>query len=545
MKKRYFILFIVIFSLINIVTAFDINQSTLTNSINTIYINETITLDQINVNDTDINLYNITGNATIYNINSTIQSFNYFGQSALVYDSNLLLQCISNCSNILDINISANDKIYISENYSFNFTNFLNNGNVNFSSLDSNYFDNGTYNITFEKIGFLSPFSFQENITLFPGSINESYNISQTSLIINIYDRETGLLLNNTNVTLQLIDVFTNITNNGTFVYNDLTLVSGQYTLQTSSSGYQTEQTEFDFTNQENLTIDVYLLNLTSPNFGNVFVNVVDDIRFALQPNSNVALLEYFGPTLGYVQISSCITNSNGECVFAIELNTKSYIITASKDFQGQTFSAELNSEIFFVDNEVREVILPISGQVDVPLLNKLVIDINETFVNNVSTINFDFYTTDNTVATVCIEYYRLNLTQKISINKTCYTGSSVSTTNLGFLLNRSNSYIADVYLDDNGNQILETFNYPSDESLQEILKDNNYLAPFILIFLILILVLALYLKSIDIFYYLVTFLSVLLEQLFPSAIYLSSTVIIIIISIAMIYTARKQTNEI
>ena len=175
-----------------------------------------------------------------------------------------------------------------------------------------------------------------------------------------------------------------------------------------------------------------------------------------------------------------------------------------------------------------------------------MVININETFENNISIINFDFYTTDNTVATVCIEYFRLDLTTLVSLNLTCFSGAAVETDNAGFTLNRTNVYQADVYLlEGSAKTTLESFTYPSNTSLQEILKDNEYLAPFILVILILLLVLALWMKTIDLFYYLATFVSILFEFMFPSAIYLSSTVIIFVISMAMIYTARKNTNEI
>jgi hypothetical protein len=416
-------------------------------------------------------------------------------------------------------------------------------GRIQFDFQDNQSVIEGTYTFTFPAtVGFITPISFNVVVSETNPNIDELFYIATTSIRVNIFDRATFEYLEKP-VDIIFLEMFNVSTSNGTYVYDNITLSPREYTVQTISEGYDTEQLEFLYTGQENLTLNFYMLNLTDPNAGTLFVSIIDDFYRVIQ-NAGVTLLEYNTESKSYIQVSECRSNSNGECAFTIELNKKTYIVKAEKEINGVMNYANTNlgGEIIKTDNEVRNLVLrPIERYTIFPSQN-IILSIDETFENNISTIYIEYSTLDNAVSEVCVEYFLVNDT-RTSVYEQCVTSSS-SYTATPVLLDRINNYEAEVYLYYNGiKYLLAKYEYPSEMSLQEILGTNNLVSPVVLFFWIVLIAFALKTENMTMFIVGGLFLAWGEWALFPSVINASGSVLKTAILIFMYYTSRKRED--
>jgi 5-hydroxyisourate hydrolase-like protein (transthyretin family) len=416
-------------------------------------------------------------------------------------------------------------------------------GQIQFDFQEDFNIIEGEYKITFEgKEGYISPITFTEIVNESQANIQQEYEIYRATININIFDRATDNLLTNP-VNIILLEVFNITTTNGTYSYSNATLTTQTYTIQSISDGYDTEQLEFLYTGQENLTLNFYMLNLTDPSAGTLFVSIIDDFYRVIQ-NAEVSLLEYNSESNSYIKVSECRSNSNGECQFTIELNKKTYIVMAQAEINGVMNYANTNlgGEIIKTDNEVRNLVLrPLERFTEFPSQN-LITSISETFENNISTIFVEYSTLDNTISEVCVEYFLVNTT-RTSVYEQCVSSSS-SYTATPILLDRNNNYEAEVYLYYNGiKYILARYEYPSVRSLQEILRTNNLVSPVVLFLWIVLIVFALKTENITIFIMGGLFLTWTETSIFPSVINVSGSVLKTVILIFMYYTSRKRED--
>jgi len=414
-------------------------------------------------------------------------------------------------------------------------------GHIEFSYINSDdELDLGIYEITFTKSGYTS-ITISENINASNIPIDETYNISRTTINVNIYDRTTGNLLTE-NVSLYFLTLFNDTTATGTYSIANVSIIAGTYTIQALSTGYGTEQTTIIYTAEDNITINFYLLNLTDPNAGTLFINTLDEYN-RRKTNVNVILSGYSPADLSYIDVSYCKSNANGECIFNIELNTKTYIVRGYILEGSSLFTAQLPEEILSVDNEVRNLVLFLDSSYIYSPEDFLIYNIDETYSNitNTSKIIIDFYKTNNLVSEMCLEYFRQYIGNLTSLTGNTYCLNSTSAIQYIngplFILNTSNTYIARVTIDD---ILLAEFIYPANNTIEKILQDRSYISFIILLMWIVALGFCLHTKIV-LFGVFAIALSWIELTLFPTYMILEFSVYKTIISIFVLWASRKK----
>ncbi len=350
------------------------------------------------------------------------------------------------------------------------------NGKIYFDYEYNGEFEFGEYSFEFDKLGY-TIITLYETIEQADLTFSTTYNMGRTSLFIDIYDRETGSYMTQS-VGLQMLGVFNGNTSTGQYVYTDITLASGDYTVQATSDGYATTEQTFTYTNQETLTVDLFLLNTSIPSAGTIFVEVIDQ-NYIKRSGATVSLLEYNTASLGYIKIDEAISNSNGEVVFNVELNNKRYIISGTIDVGDETYTDETGDSgtVFKTDKDVVFLKLEKQEQVFSSVVGNLDIDISEWFKNDTSNIVAVFSRIDGLTTTVCIDYYLVEGALETNKVHEC-TNSSMAKIgqSTGYNLNRSNTYKAEVTETYGGETtLLMSYLYPSENSFEAIFTDYNY----------------------------------------------------------------------
>jgi hypothetical protein len=424
-------------------------------------------------------------------------------------------------------------------------------GGINFSFIAGGVEIFGNYQITFQSLqGYISPVIINEVINESTAPLNKTYNISVANLIINIFDRETFQKINQ-KVDIIIVKLLNGSTTNGTLIIKNQSIVSGTYTVQAISNGYITEEDTFTYTNEDNLTVDLFLLNATGNTTGNIFVTVKDELFRELQ-GAVIELYEYKPTTLTYEKVSQCLSNSNGECVFAVEIGTKRYIVTGEKTINNILFETATNSEgtIFFTDPDFVTLRLRVGDVIKASVLDNLVYTITESFVNNVSDIDVEFRTLNGAITEVCVEYFLQNGSVLQSLPGFLFCANSSSAKILInsqiTLTNRNYTYVAQVYQNlKGGKTILQEYIYSSlTESFEGIMTSEGFAKILILYVWILILGFSLYVQNMTLFVFLGLIWSwgqrILLFDLFIPEVAVLQTVILV----TMFIVSRKRQEE-
>lgn len=430
-------------------------------------------------------------------------------------------------------------------------------GKVFFLSFYNDTLQTGDFAITFEAfIGYVTPITFFETYSSLP--VNESFDITVTNINVTVYYRSNSSIFTlPANVIIEGIANYT-VSNGSVFIQN-ATITNGEYRLTVSSDGFFNEEKSFTFTGQDDLDLNIYMLELNSSNSGTVTVRTIDEFSRLLGA-SQVNLLEYDTSTLSYIEVSECFTDSNGECKFLVETNTKSYKFSASKIVngqlvtaiteKGQTFEDDISGgEVVLFSEET--ITLTLSSQDEYVLnpINNIIYDITENFnnVTNTSNIDVSFRSIDGTNLQVCVEFFEV--TGGVEVSKTgntfCVIASSAEVTeNAFFTLNRSKDYIAKVYIKTNtGNVLLEPFRYKSTASFVEQLRSNATL-PFVFLFIWLFIIGgSLMLKNVPLAGISIILFSWLLVYFFPNITITSGAVLQTMIGLSLIYVGRKKED--
>lgn len=432
-------------------------------------------------------------------------------------------------------------------------------GYVEFNSYQSGLLKTGNYTITFEDfIGYVTPITFTDTFNSLP--INESYNITVTNINVSLlYRSNFTTFTQNANVIIEGLNNYT--TNNGTVFIQNATIAAGTYRITVSSDGFFNEEKTFTFSGQDELDLNIYMLELNSSNSGTVTIRTVDEFS-RLLAGTQVNLLEYDTNTLSYIEVSECFTDSNGECKFLVETNTKSYKFTASKGVNGDTVTASTDAQIFEDDISGGEIVLFSEETITLTLnsvqrftlspLQNIIYNITPYYdsfnnVTNQSNIDVSFRSIDGQSLTVCVEYFELSGGIKTSLtgNTFCITSSSGEVTeNAYFDLNLSKDYVADIYIaTNNGDFILDSYRYYNQDSFLQQLT-NNAMLPFFVIFIwIFIIGGAIMLKNIPLVGVGFILGSWSLVFFFPTAIIVSVAVLQTIIGINIVYVGRKKED--
>ena len=495
-----------------------------------------------------------------YNCTEQSADFNFNGN----YTFNVTATDLANNTN------TATDIMLINPFNYFYFDDESSNPISNFSFGGNNYTDFATikhydlgldtHTLTFQKLGFVTEnFTFTFNTT---NQLNITYNVTTAKIIVNIYDRTTGLPLNNS-VNMNILGLGNQTTINGTTTFENFFFAAGNYSVQTISIGYETEQKDFTYSRESLVIINMYMLEKNLSTTSTLYVPVTDEWDNIIS-GSDTRLLEYDFTIFGFKEVSQCYTDSNGECQFLVEVGLKTYIITTQKVINGILYIAQssIDGEVFQPEisggeeilgrDIIRALKLKISDTLQSPDLFGLIIDYpvneNSTIVSKNSTttvinIPVSFSSTTGISYTVCLELYRIagssifNVTDPVCLTS---TGGILPIVNIN--LNNIYDYEARVTVNYDGETtIYKTYLYPNNKSFIEILKDQHIVNPFVLFFWITLLSLALYLRSIAIWVYGAWTLAILQLALFPGILFASASISIIIINAGVLYMSKRQ----
>lgn len=557
------------------------SYNNITISMNNIYNNFTVNARDFNTN-TLINKFNITL------VNSTDSLFyetnNSFLETSLLKNSTSLynISILSNgylSDNYVNLNISNdlyvllhnatnnayfydNDNIplenkYISIQYPISGNNltFLTDtqGHINWSTFYNGSEEFGNYNITFNQVdGYFSPQTFIENISYNNSPINVSYQIQQSKINITIKDIITNnLILQNTTVTIVGIGQFSTL--NGSILIINNNITEGLYTAYAVSSGYAIGQLSFNYNAREFENIIFYLTNSTSENTGIISVNIFDE-GFNNQLGVDVRLLQYFPEFNSFLEVTQCFSNSNGECIFQIQVGTTLYKITATKDDNGVLLygTSSENGEVFYLSEYIIDIHLFSNIFYYSPdLLDFTINATNKDLINNISYLTGVWIDTSNISRQVCIRYNSLNNTIKtlLSGGINCAEGNSGEINvfggyNLTTIL-QTNNVLVELFVNTStGQEILYyTKLYVSEKSLQTQLGD---LVPYlIMIFFASLIALTLYIKNIYIFGIGNIAGSILCIMFFPIYFTWQFGSIMIFLSFVLFYLSRVKEGNI
>lgn len=367
-----------------------------------------------------------------------------------------------------------------------------------------------------------------------------------TNLTVNIYDRETDALI--TNPVLVNVQGFGNFsTSTGTLIIENLTPTVDTWSVIASSSGYNTEVKAVELTDWASTTTSIYLANSTSTALGNLIVQVYDEF-YNLITGANTKLLEFDAATNSFIQVSQCYTDTNGECIFDVELGTKFYIVQTSAVINGQLLEAQStqNGQVIKLDNTIIELHLRTSERFTAPDYYSLQIAAyNTTLVGNTSYLTAIFNDGRNLNHSVCVGYFvRIRQTDN-QVTETCINGSAGIVNKVGgYLLDRDYEYVAKIYTRDVGMSVYYQYVYSKIEGTLRT-EWGFYLKPIILFMLLAILGVSLYLKNILIFSVGSSLISLLSVSIYPGLLGAVTVTIVIIINVCIFYMAKRKTEGI
>ncbi len=441
------------------------------------------------------------------------------------------------------------------------------NNPVNLSPIVNGTLVEGDYIIQFEKLGFVTQ-NFTQTVNATNAGINVTFFVDTAQIIVNIFNRETGALL--TQSTDVIIFTLGNITTStGQAVFQDFNFLPGGYSVEAVSDGFYTEEQSFTYSGESNAIINLFLLELNLSNTATLIVPTVDEWDNVLA-GVDVRLQEYDQSIFGFKQVSQCISNSNGECQFLIEQSTKSYRIIGTAVINGITYTATnpiladegetflpiiSGGEEVLGQEIVRQLRLKISGAlspastvgllITAPLTQPSTI-VSETNISTIINIPVDFIATNGLSYTVCLEVYVIsgnNFNEVIS--PICITGASGILPTADITLNNDFSYEARIttQFDTEGKTTYRTYRYESNKTFAQILEQKA-LVPNVVMFLwVTLLAFSIYLRNLALWSWGAMFLAVWQTILFANLLVASSSVIIVILSMCVLYISKRQVD--
>jgi len=404
----------------------------------------------------------------------------------------------------------------------------------------------GSYNATFSASGYTNI----TNLITVPLLSNSTYtfnaNFSNATIFLRIYDAETLKLINTSNTTVSVSDLAIYTTATGNFSIVNLTLQPQIYTVFFSNPNYFPTQTSFTYTNQGNLTLTVYMINITSTNAGLFTISTLDSFNNNLA-SSDCRLQRLDLVSQSWIEYSQGLTDSNGQVTFGVVLNSYPYRAYCSNTVNGR-FVANYNAIgggiVSFTPYYATVYLTTSSMFSHEELANLQVIVTGKDLVNNISYLSADFLDGTGVTQTVCIQYSYQNGAVKTVLDTNCVSGASGTVNyNGGFALNRSYTYYADVYAINTNGAITyyDKLIYPSSSSAEEIF--SMYAKWIILGLLILVIGLALHLRNLNIFWIGSSVLMLFTTAIFPSYLSVSLSVFLIALAGLGYYLSRKKES--
>lgn len=393
-------------------------------------------------------------------------------------------------------------------------------------------------------------------------------DVQSASVTINVFDRTNGNLINNLTSEVIIYNIGNKTTNDGMAVFNNSEIQKGEYSSQVVVEGYNTEQKSFEYNGEQNAQVNFFLLQQNQSNVETLFVTTTDEYDNLLF-GVDVRLQEYDVDSKSFIEVSNCISNSNGECQFLIELKTKSYRLIGTTSINGVDFRAV--NPIGDNDGEIFEPV--ISGGEDVlgkDIIRNLRLKISsaltpldtygltiiaphtekETIVSqdeNSSTINLnvEYLATNGLNYNVCVTVYLIQKFNKEFVEETCDFGSSGIVHYNNYIIDRDFNWQFEIsyQYDNNPTRIYKTYNYESKFSFNTILEQYSLVGWAAILLWIIILSLALWQENITTFIIGGSILSVVQFGLYPNVFVGSGSVITIVIGYLVFKVARKEVD--
>lgn len=329
-------------------------------------------------------------------------------------------------------------------------------GGTSFSGTEANFttynsvLSQGNNSLSFIKSGYLTQiFTIPINTT---SNYNTTYNISKAYINVNIKNKNDGNLITGTNFTLDFIASvgLSTSTTTGIVSVNNIFFRNESYIITASGTGYAPESARFDFDNQQNLTVNMYMINTSSSSYGIVYVQL-NDISGLGITGAYVYALQWDTNSSNYVQVSSGQTAEDGKSPLNIILDTKYYIFMAC--YQGQCYNS--TSQIIPTTQNGKTITLSTRSATTTYKyqFEDFYFQATESYNNNSGQSNITYYynNLDGYSRTACIyvyhrignnEVYQSNLTEcstgvSATILRTYTINSSLPTTiKVGFIYN-------------------------------------------------------------------------------------------------------------
>ena len=353
----------------------------------------------------NINFTLLTNGNLTYNITATDLSGNSLIESGLVLINPIQLFNfeLSNGTNISNFTLGGLD--------------FVNQANI--TTYNSIIFL-GNNTLLFEKLGFSSTnVTFNLNIT---SIINLTTNITQSQINVRIFNRETNTILTGlTSITLQATIGFTGSTTTGLLNISNINFLSEQYQVLASREGYTTESVFFNYNNQETINVNIFMLNKTSANYGDIKLIVKNSLSQFVE-SAVCSALEWRPSESAFVTVAQGLSNVNGEILLNIQLNTKIYKFSCTKD----TFTTITNAQIIQLDDSSLTIILDDLLLEPVSLFPNLVTSLTNTTLNTShQLITYNFADSDGLTTQACINVYLVNGNRQTFQTQTCVSTST------------------------------------------------------------------------------------------------------------------------
>ena len=452
-----------------------------------------------------------------------------------------------------NMNRSINNLMLVNPRQFFRFTNltggFISNytfGGLSFSGTVANistYFSAlslGNNTLLFEKPGFASTnVSFAVNLT---SRINLTTNITQSVIVLKIFDRETLQLVTTGTTTITMVAPvgFNGSTTTGLLNISSINFLPGTYQIIASNPNYATESIFFVYNNQQTLVKEIFMLANNATDAGTATVVVTASTGQFVQ-GAICQALEWTPAQSAFISVAEGNTNTEGATILNIEIGTKLYKFTCTKD--GNTVTSPQN--IVQVSGATIPLVLDIGEAAPVLLLNNFIYTLTNLTLNSThQQVIYNFNSQDNLVTEACLKLYRISGNiRSLLQSPTCISASSGE---IQIIVNVNQSFNQKVVAtaeEDGIVREVDEISFLGSFSLEKTLEIYGMHVLIPLLFLIGGLVLGLMIKPASMTVSLVAMFVMmwLANTLIPSIMSLSSTLFVSTIFILMIWGTLRR----
>jgi len=531
--KRVLFMILSLFIILGTVNALTVENVTLSSTSNNASVNTTkaINVSTVELNTNDVTLTNFSFENGDEWLNTTSET-NISSLSEFVWDESNSLVDTQNFLHYFRFNLTTTGTLL--SNWTFNSINAVGDElTLFFTDLGSE----GSKSWEFSKFGYVS--AFYDFVHSYDSFNNVTFNVTPAKININIYDRDSGNLITD-NVSVELIGDLgaLNTTTTGTITFESINRPAGDYQVIASTTNYETESIYFTYTNEENLTANIYMINSTQSNIGVVNILVKDSLSFLVE-GATVNLLEWKSSESAYVSTGQCQTVSDGTCTLNIELNDKLYKFQAVKDGVTKTTNSQILTQ---TDTTVPITLEDITLEVT-PDLDNFVSTFTETIdlATNISTTRFEFTQTNGLSVNACITSYKDTGFSFTQLSQNCTTSSSGILYKTNSINNSYDLVIrATVEINDVTYNIGE-FTHKSTNSFGETLAQSNLDILLPVIFVLIGIGVGIFFGNIYISLILIFILEWLAVAIVPTILSVSMAIVISVITILTFWGVNKK----